>query len=352
MEEEIIDNASHKKYLALKKELYESPDRYYQLSTEDFKIDLFATVSILQKQCKNKKVPDEEFDIILEKASVFRVKLGDLAALKKKALAKKINLEVLDDGRYISKIEVKRAEILGLFGKMFSVTEVHKVLVTDWGLKDVSYNELLAYYKRNIDRITELQNDYKNKTNEDFRLGFKRSRLEELTWLYNINKDEILKYQSIERTKVLQSLLESIKKEIEGDLVINGKFQVDIEETINFKVQQDLIKDFPLGVIILAKLAGKRNINPMVLLSRLANSHYSKFTGFRTPTNSMHTDEIDYPSALIYNIDDLEKKNAEITKKDEELGQLQEIPEEKVEVLLSLKDRILQDIRNRTKGGE
>ena len=174
-------------------------------------------------------------------------------------------------------------------------------------------------------KIDELKKDWEQDYS-DIRLGHRRSRLDELSWLYGKTKDKYKGYESREDAKLLLQILDHIKKEVDGDLVINGKIQVDIEQTINLQIQIEMIKEFNITAFIIAKIAGKLNINPLFLMSRLAHSHYAKFTGFAAANKDEMTEaEIYSPTSIVYNWEEIVNSNTILVQRDKELMQLPSI---------------------------
>lgn len=338
-EKEILNQVAYDKYVSLKGILDNEPKRYFRTSQgED--IDLFATVTILRKLLKH--LPIDEQNEALIQAEPLRQRLGELAAYKKKAHTP-LNKEFAEDKRSLGPLEFKKAEILDYLGRFYSAPEILKIVSIDWGYKDITMANIQTFINKNYERIKELQEQFQQ-SHSDLRLGHKRSRLEELTYLYNDRKQRYTKEPSREEAKMLKELLAGIKAEVEGDLVLGGKVQIDLEQTVNFKIQQDLVQNFNITALVISRLAGRMNINPLLLLSRLANSNYAKFTGFRTPDKSMETDEITYPSSIVYNLDLIEEKNKEILQEDAKLAELPEFEEPKQIELLSLKDRLLAEL--------
>lgn len=118
----------------------------------------------------------------------------------------------------------------------------------------VSVSQIKNVIKENITKIKELQENFK-KDYSDIRLGYKRSRLEELQYIYNNRKSIYSKSNSREDEKQLMTLIESIKKEIQGDLVINGNINLQIEEKANFFIQKEMLKNLNISMYISSEIA-------------------------------------------------------------------------------------------------
>lgn len=325
----VTDLEAWNRYLKLQKDLDETPDRMVQTSDPKVIVDLCTSNYILGKMMAHLNV--EERESIYNKANPFKAIIQKMNAEKRKAFG---NVKAQSG---LGVVGIKQAEILELFGKFYTASEVHKIITQDWGY-EVNPSTLNAFRADNIDRIVELQEQFKM-DHSNVRLGIKRSRLDELSYLYERTKDKYIKSESREDAKLMQSLLESVKREVDGDLVINGKFQVDIQQTIQMQIQQDLIKDFNITSLIMSRLAGRMGVNPELIISRLANSMYAKFIGFRAPEISREDDEIVYPSNVIYDITAIQEKNRLLMEAEEQKKSLP-IIDDKAK-LLSMKEKLI-----------
>ena len=185
-------------------------------------------------------------------------------------------------------------------------------------MKSILKADVERFYKKYIDVIVGLKEEYRNDI-QGVRLTHKRSRLEELSWIYQILKEKYFQTESIQITKELRATLKDIKQEVEGDLVINGKIGLEIEISLKEKIEQEFFKEFNVTFLVLTRLAAKKGLNPSILLGRLAQSYYSKFSGFRRVDNDRNMDEIFYPSTEVYDFDEI-KKIHEMNKKEEFTG--------------------------------
>ena len=146
-----------------------------------------------------------------------------------------------------------------------------------------------------------------------------------------INEELLNKYLSDKGKELINKAVYNTVIEKMVPVGTNGKIQVDIEHTLTVQIQQEMIKGFNITAYIVSRLAGKLNVNPIFLLSRLANSHYAKFTGFKGATrDEMTEDEIYSPTSIAY---DWEKIVVDNERYAEEDKQLQALPEaETVEI--------------------
>jgi hypothetical protein len=334
----VTNEKAWEEYLVLKKALDNNKDRIFQTSDPQIRVDLLTTIHILRKMVKH--LPYDEQDIIFGKTTAFR-KLLQEANLKKREAHGTVQKN--DKGETINILTPKHSEIIELFGKFYKAEEVHEICLRDWGY-DISIDIIRKFQKKHIDKIKELQDEYSSKYS-DVRLGYKRSRLDELSWLYSQIKQKYLANGSKDDARQLESLLKTIKAEVEGDLVINGKMQIDVQETLNIQVQQEMIKDFNITALVISKLAGRLNVNPLMILSRLSNSHYAKFTGFKEPTISREDDEIYSPTNITYDWDKIISKNQDIVQEQKKLGELKQIQDEPK--VISLKDRLMAAMREK-----
>lgn len=331
----VVDEEAYLEFIQLQNELSEHPDKIYECSNGK-KLNLAASVHILKRQFIPLKLSDDEQTKILNIASKIRELIARMTIAKRKAYGTLEGAKGVTHG--LGPVSVKQAEVLDMMGRFFKDDEIHKTICVDWGF-DISLEAVRGFRKQNIDKITELQREYEQSFS-DVRLGKRRSRLDEYTWLYNTTKSSFVKTESKEDRKFLKELLESIKKEVDGDLVINGKMQLDIQQTINMTVQQDMLKDLNITQLVLSRIAGRLNVNPMLILSRLARSHYAKFTGFSPATkDEMDNDEIYYPSGIALDFEKLLEDNARIVELEAGYAQLPEVTD--VPKVLSLKEQIL-----------
>lgn len=166
-----------------------------------------------------------------------------------------------------------REQMIELFGRMFTAAEVHEVCLKQWKMT-VTANMVQDFRKSNIVDITKRNEEHK-RTYSDIRLGHKRSRLEELVWLYNKRKRIYEISNKGEDHRLLLATLDQIKKEAEGDVLrIDGNINIGLDITIQNHIQKDLNKTIPLKEIVLARIAAKTNIDPMKLVNYLNLSIY------------------------------------------------------------------------------
>ena len=306
---EVVNQSAYEDFMSLSASPWIGDKRYYRC-----KHDKLLTIDLMLRKYDFEKaiihLPDVEkkyvsaCKFIVEKA-YYAITRYKQVATGQEAWITSFNKMPIDD---LIVIENRKADIMALFGKMFSAEEVHKTITQDWKL-DVNIHAIENFRTRNLDKIVELQKDYSNNFS-DVRLGYKKSRLEEYMWLYNETKQQYENTFNKEDRKFLKELLESIKREVEGDTIrIEGDLQVNIEQTLNIHIQQEIYKKLPINEIIMTRIALRNGQNPMMLLYRLQNSYYSKYTGFSAlQANGNEVSLPVYPSAHVY---DLEKLGAQ-----------------------------------------
>lgn len=333
----VVDNKSYIEYKEMELAMENDASRKYQTTDIDIQIDLLTTQYIIDRMIRH--LPQEEKDIIAKKASEYRSLLSKRNILKRKAFGTLNGAKSVTDG--LGPAAIKKAEILNMYGRYYSTAEIHKVCIQDWNLP-ISIEALTQFSKKHLTQIEELRKDY-DKNYDDIRLTHKKSRLGELTWLYQDRKDRYFQNPTDANSRELRAIINDIKKECEGDIVINGKIHLEIEETIRIQLKQEILREFNITQLVISSLAGRLNINPMFLLSRLANSTYSKFTGFAV-SDDIDMEEIKYPSSLTYNIDDIKRRNSDIVEEERAIKILPVMIEEAI-IIEDVKDDLLQRLK-------
>ena len=246
-------------------------------------------------------------------------------------------------------LEFKREEVVDLFGRMFTIEEVHKIINEDWKVR-VSRGTIGQFRAKYSDEIRKRVETHQLSFH-NIRLGVKKSRLEELSELYTIQKDKWLGNEKREDLRVLITLLEQLRKEAEGDrLTLDGKIDINYEQNINQHLMKEVFATTNIKEIILGRVAAKMNINPVKLLYSLNQSYYKKFSNVLGDLNPEEENgEVVFPSQLSYDFErigrlskkiDLDVEDAIIT---EEKSNSQ-IAEENVN---KLKENLLQKLRDK-----
>lgn len=337
----VVDGDAYAEYLKIKNS---DVMKNCEVETSDpnTTINLKATTYIMDKKMAH--LPEDEQDKLRAQATVLRKLNGKMTSLKRKAF------NIKQNGPYSmqeSILDGKASELLEYFGRFYSAAEVHQIVTTEWGL-DVNFSTIDNFRKRNIDRIKEKQEAYK-RDYSDIRLGHKRSRLDELQYLYTHRKAKYESTSSKEDYKLLLQTIEQIRKEVEGDkLTIDGHLSMDVEHTVNIHIQQEVLKTVVINDIIIGRLAARVGVDSRMLINKLHNSYYSKFTGFQRPDNNLLEDQPIYPSKFVYNFDDLDKQSKQLEEKEKQFEQsLPKLTEGEKEHASDIKQVLIEKIRQK-----
>lgn len=195
-----------KSRILTKHKIYKTSKGDVNLATPDKDFNIMLAEMLL---------PESENDSVLKWRRLYRATQMKANNLKMKAFGVYGNRET---GTNIHKlIDHRRDEVIDLFGRMFTVKEVHQILHRDYGMR-LAYNTVLAFKKRFQDeigaKVVEFQQKY-----SDIRLAIKRGRIEELSWLYGKTKDRHEKSTGVAQGNLLLKILEQLRKETEGDKI-------------------------------------------------------------------------------------------------------------------------------------
>jgi hypothetical protein len=247
--------------------------------------------------------------------------------------------------QYKGILDSRREDIIELFGRMFTIHEVHKTIVEDWGIP-ASLQAVEKFRAAHINTIVEKIEEFK-RSYSDIRLGVKRSRLEELTWLYVQTKEKFKMNKGMNEHRQLLATIDAIRKEVEGDkLVIEGGLELNIENTVNVHLKKEVLKSLNIYQIILARVAMRARISPMILVNNLLNSFYSKHFGIvAKPT--VNYDELTYPSIqpydfnMIENAVVIEEQNTQLQERKIESHEQAIVNEKRKELAEKIKKKVL-----------
>lgn len=259
---------------------------------------------ILKKRIQHLPL-DEQNSILKKKELYFRIN-NKATQLKRRAFG--------DDfkGQKGGMLGSREPEVIEYFGRMFSIDEVFKIINEDWGIQ-LGKQAIERFRKNHAEEIDRKIEEFKA-SYSDIRLGVKRSRLEELVWLYTRQKDKYINTDSRDDYKLMLTTLEAIRKESEGDrLTIDGKLDISYEENIQVHLRQEIFKTLNLKEIILARVAARMSVNPVKLIFSLNNSFYKKFSnvlGDYDENNITDTDQT-FPSQMSYNFEKIQKYHQE-----------------------------------------
>lgn len=322
--EEIVDSEALAKYNELKEHDVLNEYRKFQTSNPHLEVDVAASLYQLRKKCSEYNIKKSELRYIETRHQLFVIFSNRLTGYKRQAFGI-TGKNALPERERI--LDPRKAELIELFGKFHSVSEVHKIVNQDWGI-DISVNAVKDFRGKHIEQIKERQESYK----QDFsnvRLGHKRSRLDEFSWLYDNTKERFERTRDRNDMKFMKDLLESIKKEVDGNVVtIQGDIKATIEHTLDVHINQEILPQLSINEIIISRVAGRLGVNPLFLLWKLSNSMYSQFTGIN-PADGFDPYEENpiYPSSMVYDLAKLKSQNKEREVEDAEI--LEEVNSEK-----------------------
>ena len=307
---------AYDEYLALEKRIEEHPKRYYKTqdsSGNEIVIDCKNAPFTIKKQTK--LLPKEEESKVMD---VWR-EINQLK-IDRGQITKKFP----EIGEYtrsktaIGVLDARRTEILELFGSWKRVDEIRSYINQEYKMK-VSTQMLKKFAIANQDKIKELRNEWVD-SYADFDVAQKRGRVERLAYIVKTQTDKYqqTKYKA-EHSREIRAALEQLRKEVEGDeikLTVSG--EIDVRQTLLVNQSIDEITSrVNINALIVALVASKRGLDPTKFMNKLANGYYSSFTGFKgkMDENELHN-EIQYPSKLIYNWTEIDKKNKESNQED------------------------------------
>lgn len=297
--------------------IHNHKDRFVPIPTPDdpneiVDLDLIMAIPWIRKKIAH--LPKEEIARIEKLWQGIQSLKGKKGALKSRwnGASKRRGLKTV--------FELKKTEILELFGKFYSVNEVVTVLKKDWGYDTVTSYEVDKFRMANINKIKQLREKWESEVS-DFPLVKKRGRIEQLSYIYKRNKD---KYEdndySTTYSKELRGILEQIRKEVEGDKIaidINGQINVDITLQVN-KSLATLSRQISLNTLIVAMVSARKNIDPVHILAELQSSFYSKYNGFGGIIQKGDLQDNNHlPSKLAYDWITIQKANAVETEYEE-----------------------------------
>ena len=203
----------------------------------------------------------------------------------------------------INLLEPVKSELIDWFARSKSSVEAHSILLTKYKI-NVTIPTISKFRDINKALIQETKAQY-NASLEDIPLTVKRRRLEEYQNLYYKRKNQYELHESVENTRIMMSLLEAIRNETDG---MQLKIDLDISHQVDIHLQQDEIKGMNIPMMVLAKVCGKRGINPLWMLAKLENSIYRKFNHVVNEDIYLEQhDNVIYPSDVPIDWDKMEK---------------------------------------------
>ncbi len=303
--EDVKDKKAYIKYKKLERHELLNEKKFFE-SSDGSTINIGWLTHFLKKKIEH--LPKDEIEEILSKKDIYS-KVNNNATVQKRKAYGFTQGRAKKGEKSSSLLELRRPEIIEYFGRMFTAKEVLKMINTDWGIKFNSLPKLGEFRKKYAKEIQERVEVFKA-SHSDIRLGVKRSRLEELTYMFGQQKDKWKERGSNESYKLLLQTIESIRKEAEGDrLTIDGKIDISYEGDIQKHLREEVFKTLNLKEVILGRVAARMNIDPIRLIHSLNNSFYSKFSnvlGDFDPEEAANANLI-YPSQMNYDFERIGK---------------------------------------------
>lgn len=296
----VVDKAAYLQYLKLSKHPLLNGDKI-QEATDGTEINLASFPHIISKKIAH--LPVKEQNELMTLKDEYASINNKATALKRKAFGD--NMGAKSKGGVLAQ---RHAELIEYFGRMFTVEEMLKHVNEEWGIP-VKKQAIEKFRRDNAVEIEKKIEVFKS-SYSDIRLGVKRSRLEELVWLYGKAKDKYKDTLSREDYKVLLTTLEAIRKEAEGDrLTIDGKVDISYEAEVNMHLRDEVFKTLNLKEIIIARVAARMNVNPVKLIYSLNQSFYNAFSNVLGDfdENEAENTALTYPSQMNYNFEKIKK---------------------------------------------
>lgn len=248
---------------------------------------------------------DEQNKILVFKQKHYEIMCKRNAA-HRKAFKTIVNGDEISVIAAIDKLETKKRELIDMFGKMFTCKEAHQIVLDNFKLKGVSLRQIEQFRSMYNPEISTKIEEHK-RSFSDIRLGYKRSRLEELSWMYMRRKRIYEVTNKPDDHRLLLQTIEQIRKEAEGDMLkIDANMNLTMESTIQEHIHNELLKYINLKEIIMARVAAKSNIPALKLIESMSHSYYHKVL-----ESSQETRMTDYPSLEIYDFDKINRIQAQ-----------------------------------------
>lgn len=300
--EGVKDKKSYLKMLKLQKHKILNKNKIY-ITSDNLEINLASFPHHIRKKIEH--LSTIEKGEVMEQKDLYSRINNKLTAIKRKAWGLQQGGNVKGKTR-TSLLYQRETELTEYFGRMFNVDEVLKIVNDEWGIP-VGRKILEKFRSENSEAIDKLIEKHKL-TYSDIRLGVKRSRMEELAYLYNRQKGKYEQTNSREDYKLLILTLKEIRTEAEGNrLTIDGKVDMNYEMNISVHLQNEVFRTMNLKEIILGRVAAKMGINPVKLIYSIQNSYYRKFSNVLGDYDPNNETDMIYPSQLNYDFERIGK---------------------------------------------
>jgi hypothetical protein len=342
---DILNLEAWKKYRRGWVDYEANPNRYYTFENGK-KVKL--PYPGIEEYCKRENIHWRELKLAQKAANKWRATQGYLISMKKIAYVPPgVSVGFVKSSTYL--VQENETLMLELFGRFFNPRQVHKKLL-DNNIK-VHYDTVLKFFNQNREKIRELRNKAQENI-DDLSIGIKRGRLEILDFLLGDLKElynNQAPAQKLNYSKEIRGIIEQARKEVEGDelkLTINGRIDVNTSIEVAMK-NSSMLLDFTLVQMVMSRVAARTGVPYMRLVTRLANSFYSKFNGFRKNDNLEETPI--YPSSFNYDIFEMRSVVEKLYQIEDSSYTVveEELPESQVEELQVDKTKLLELLRGR-----
>lgn len=336
----VVDRHAYDEFQEQRKALYSVPDNPFIREEYNLNVNLLMPIGNVRRAVEH--APEHIRDEVEEIVKGIQTIKNKMSKSKRKAMGMTRKKFGHRDDLTIA-LEARKAEIIDLFGMYYSLKEVHSILNIEWKY-DISLLTLRKFYGDNKDVISQKRDLYV-KTATDIRLGHKRSRLEELSYLYRSRKNIYKGSQSRADSMEARAILADIRKEVEGErLIIEGEVRIRQDSAIDMHVHKLLMDELSIKTIIIARVAAKLQVNPLILMERLATSYYSKYNGFAP---AQEGEEVVYPSQMIYDFDRMTSGKTKLLKDELSIQDATIIDEKKKDGLDKLKSELMKKLISR-----
>ena len=333
----VVNEEAYIRYIKLKDSpVLEAGKRNIYTSNADIVIDPLILLRVIKSRLEPLKFTEQEE--ILKRVTVVKVLHRQMVESKAEAFGKaaptSINTTSTESAMLF--LDERSAEVLGYYGRYLSDKDIRKIIHVDWGM-DIPQHAITKFRRSQQDKIQALQETFKKSTDE-VRLSHKRGRLEEYTFLY---EDRKRKYESTgarAEAELMIKILKQLKDEMHiNSLNISGEVTHKIELTVAEHVEREIMGSLAINDIIIARAAFRMGVNPALLINRLHNSIYSKFSGFNTQNQDFMSEEVQYPSTMVYDWKAIAKKHKNPEEQRKEYSKFEEIKGEEKDSISNIR---------------
>ena len=311
---------------------------HYMVDDKENVIDCKMSVPAIKRKMLADGASPDDLERALHIRHQFSILYGKISQYTRRAFQ-------LTGASQGSILDLRGDELLELFGKLHTIEEVHQIIQEEWGLS-VSKKIVSVFYNKHLKEIERLRDQYAADYS-DLSLSRKRARLDKLSIMFYTYFNKWHKDPQLSYSRELRSLLEQIKKEIEGEQInINVQGQIDVDLTLEAnRTLKEVWQRIPINNLILAMVAVKQNIDPTQLMAQLMQSYYARYAGFIKGDENRDEDEKQMSNPfLTYNWNEIKKsrnsKNVEDAHIVDSTGDLEEDQK-----LMNLRGQLLNLLR-------